>query len=158
MLARRLCCAMLAAGFLLWAVAAPAQTKKSSSRDILLQSIGMLAGQGLVLGHEALAGIAARYEAKTLPREQAEQALADAARYAELVVATFKGRLMSQLSAEEKRDLALLIGFYEVQREAIASLAAYVRDGEAKSRQRFEADQERVSAIIRQISLGVGAS
>jgi len=158
MQARRFCCAMLAAGVLLWAAAAPAQTKKNTSRDIFLQSIGMLAGQGLVLGHEALVGIAARFEARALPREQAEQALADAARYADLVVATFKGRLMGQLTPEEKRDLNLLIGFYGVQREAIAALAVYVRDGEAKSREAFEANQERVAAIIRQISLGNGAS
>lgn len=157
MQAKRFCGALLLAGLLGWAAAAPAQPRKDPARDVFLQAIGMLAGQGLVLGHESLAGIAVRYDKKLLPRDKAEQALADAGRYADLVLATFKDRLMGQLSPEERRDLGLLIGFYEVQREAIQALAACVRDGGRERREAFDALQERVAAIIRQISLGGGA-
>lgn len=124
---------------------------------MFLQTIGMLAGQGLVLGHEGLDGIFARYEKKLLPLEGAEQALRDAARYADLVLAAFKGRLMGQLSDQEKKDLALLIGFYEIQRQAIDALLVYVRSGGGKNRENFESLQERVAAIVRQISLGGNA-
>lgn len=133
------------------------QARKDPARDILLQTIGMLAGQGLVLGHESLDGIFARVENKLLTREKAEGFLTDEARYADLVLATFKGRLMSQLGDQERKDLSLLIGFYEAQRESIAALSAYVRDGGGKNRESFEKNQERVAVIIHQISLGATA-
>lgn len=131
-----------------------APVRKDSARDVLLQTIGMLAGQGLVLGHENLDGIFVRFENKLLSREKAEQALAGAARYAGLVLGVFRGRLMGQLDEQEKKDLMLLVGFYEAERDAIAALGAYVRDGGGKNRESFEKSQERVAAIIRQISLG----
>ena len=61
---------------------------------------------------------------------------------------------MHQLGDQERKDLALLIGFYEAQRESIAALSAYVRDGGGKNRESFEKNQERVAVIIHQISLG----
>ncbi|KHK01130.1 hypothetical protein [Desulfovibrio sp. TomC] len=140
---------------LLTASAALGQTAKDPSREAMLQTIGMLAGQGLVLGHEALAGVAARYEKGLISREQAGQVLADMGRYAELVMGVFKDRLMGRLGPEERRDLGLLIGFYGVERETVAALAAVV-SGEAKNRAAFEASMERLSGIIRQISLGQG--
>jgi hypothetical protein len=154
---KRLACVLLAL-FSLWGVAARAAgPPRDPSRDVFLQTIGMLAGQGLVLGHEALEGIYVRYEKRALPRDAAERALADQARYADWVVAAFRDRLMGRLAEQEKKDLALLIGFYDVQRQAIEALAVYVRSGGAKNREQFEAQQERVTAIIRQISLGGGA-
>ncbi|MEL7641214.1 MAG: hypothetical protein AAGU21_16365 [Solidesulfovibrio sp.] len=155
---KRLACVLWSGLFLGWAMAATAaEPARDPSRDVFLQTIGMLAGQGLVLGHEALEGIHARYEKGILPRENAERALADQARYADWVLAAFKDRLMGRLAEQEKKDLALLIGFYEVQRQAVEALASYVRAGGAKNRENFEAQQERVAAIIRQISLGGGA-
>ncbi|OLN24748.1 hypothetical protein DVDV_3957 [Desulfovibrio sp. DV] len=136
--------------------AALAQTARDPGREAMLQTIGMLAGQGLVLGHEALAGLAARYEKGLVSREQAGRVLADMGRYAELVAGVFKDRLMGRLGPEERRDLGQLIGFYEVERECVAALAAFV-GGEAKNRAAFDASMERLSGIIRQISLGQGA-
>lgn len=154
---KRLAC-LVCALVLCGAVAAgAAQPPRDASRDVFLQTIGMLAGQGLVLGHEALDGIYGRFEKGLMPREKAEQALADQARYADWVLAAFKERLMGRLTEQEKRDLALLIGFYEVERQAIAALATYVHAGGSKNREQFESQQERVAAIIRQISLGGGA-
>uniref|UniRef100_I2Q464 DUF2059 domain-containing protein n=1 Tax=Desulfovibrio sp. U5L TaxID=596152 RepID=I2Q464_9BACT len=129
---------------------------RDAGRDVFLQAIGMLAGQGLVLGHESLDGIFVRYENKLLPKDQALASLGDAARYADLVLAAFRGRLMGELSDQEKKDLALLIGFYEIERQAIEALAAYVRSGGGKNREAFGQLQERVAAIVRQISLGGG--
>ncbi len=60
---------------------------------------------------------------------------------------------MAQLSDEEKKDLTLLVGFYEAQRDAILALAEYVSTGNAAKKQAFEESQTRVGAIIRQISL-----
>ena len=140
---------------LLWAVAAQAQPGKDASREAMLQTIGLLAGQGLVLGHEALTGLAARYDKRLVDRETAGRTLAEMGRYAELVQAVFKERLMGRLGSEERRDLGLLIGFYQIEGEAVAALAAYVR-GEAKTREAFDAALERLAAIIRQISLGKG--
>jgi len=163
MQAKRLCCALLAISCLGWgqALAIPlkkepplvTQPKKDPAREIFLQTVGLLAGQGLVLGHASLAGIAVQFDKNLLPREKAEQALVEAGRYNDLVLSAFKDRLMGQLSNEERRDLGLLIGFYEVQRDAIAALATYVRGGNQKVREAFEAQQERMTAIIRQISL-----
>lgn len=150
-------CGWVLAMSLLWPAAATAQPARDPSREVFLQTIGMLAGQGLVLGHEALAGLAARYDKRLVTREAAGKTLADMGRYAELVRAAFKDRLMGRLGPEERRDLGLLIGFYQVEGEAVAALAAYVR-GEAKSREAFDAALERLSAIIRQISLGSGVS
>jgi hypothetical protein len=133
------------------------QSRKDPARDIMLQAIGMLAGQGLVLGHESLDGVFVRFENKLLARDKAEQFLADAARYADLVLGTFKSRLMGQLADQERKDLTLLMGFYEAERQAIEALAAYVRSGGGKNRETFEKNQERVAAIIRQISLGPAA-
>ena len=129
---------------------------RDAGRDVFLQAIGMLAGQGLVLGHESLDGILVRYENKLLPKDKALASLGDAARYADLVLAAFRGRLMGELSDQEKKDLALLIGFYEIERQAIEALAAYVRSGGGKNREAFGQLQERVAAIVRQISLGGG--
>jgi hypothetical protein len=129
---------------------------RDAGREVFLQAIGMLAGQGLVLGHESLDGILVRYENKLLPKDKALASLGDAARYADLVLAAFRGRLMGELSEQEKTDLALLIGFYEIERQAIEALAAYVRSGGGKNREAFEQLQERVAAIVRQISLGGG--
>ncbi|WP_428565891.1 MAG: hypothetical protein ACP59X_05460 [Solidesulfovibrio sp. DCME] len=155
---KRLAC-MLCGLFLSWALAATAaEPARDPSRDVFLQTIGMLAGQGLVLGHEALEGLYARYEKRLVSRENAERALADQARYADWVLAAFKDRLMGRLAEQEKKDLALLIGFYEVQRQAVEALAVYVRMGGAKNRENVEAQLERLAAIIRQISLGGGPS
>jgi hypothetical protein len=154
MTAKRLSCLLLAALLCSSVPVGAAQIRKDPARDILLQTIGMLAGQGLVLGHESLDGIFVRFENKLLPREKAEQILADETRYASLVMGVFKGRLMGQLDEQEKKDLLLLIGFYEAQREAIAALTTYVHDGGGKNRESFEKSQERVAAITRQISLG----
>ena len=148
-------CGLALLGILLWAAAAPAQPQpaKDPSREAMLQTIGMLAGQGLVLSHEALSGLAAQYEKRLTTREAAGQTLAEMARYAEFVQVAFKDRLMSRLGPEERRDLGLLIGFYQVEGEAVAALAAYVR-GETKSRDAFDAALARLTAIIRQINLG----
>ena len=144
---------------LAWTAAALAQPTpaKDASREAMLQAIGMLAGQGLLLGHEALAGLAARYDKRLATREAVGQTLADMGRYAELVQAAFKDRLMNRLGPEERRDLGLLIGFYQIEGEAVAALAAYVR-GETKSRDAVDAALERLAAIVRQISLGKGPS
>ena len=157
-LTRRMLCGGVLALSLLWsATTALAQPPpaKDASREAMLHTIGMLAGQGLLLGHEALAGLAARYDKRLATREAVGQTLADMGRYAELVQAAFKDRLMNRLGPEERRDLGLLIGFYQVEGEAVAALAAYVR-GETKSRDAFDAALERLAAIIRQISLGKG--
>ncbi|MFU2210851.1 hypothetical protein [Solidesulfovibrio sp. C21] len=140
---------------LLLVLAAPGwgQTDRDPSRDVFLQTIGMLAGQGLALGHESLQGIAVRYEKRLLPREETVRRLAGEARYADLVLAAFKERLMARLDPQEQKDLSLLIGFYEVQRQAIEALAVYVRSGGAKNRQRFEELQKQVGEVIRRISL-----
>ena len=133
----------------------PAQAAgRDQGREAMLQTIGLLAGQGLVLGHEALAGVYGRYEKRLLTREQAERAASDQMRYAEWVMTAFKDRLMRQLTEQERKDLGLLIGFYDVERQAAQALVAYVKDGGSKNREAFEAAQERVAAIIRQISLG----
>lgn len=132
----------------------PGHAGREASRDVFLQTIGMLAGQGLVLGHAGLDGIFVRYENRLLSKDQALAALGDATRYADLVLAAFRGRLMGELSDQEKKDLALLIGFYEIERQAGEALAAYVRSGGGKNREAFEQLQERVAAIVRQISLG----
>jgi hypothetical protein len=152
---RRLWAGLLVAG-LLWPWAVSAQPARDPARETMLQTIGLLAGQGLVLGHEALAGLAARAEKGLVSREQAGQVLADMGRYTELVLTVFKDRLMGRLGPDERRDLGQLIGYYQVEGEAVAALAAYVR-GEAKNRAAFDASLERLSAIIRQISLGQGA-
>ena len=130
------------------------QVKKDTARDVMLQTIGMLAGQGLVFGHESLEGLFVRYENRLVPKEAAAAFLTDAGRYAALVVTAFKTRLMGQLAEQERKDLGLLIGFYEAQAEAVASLAAYVRDGGGANREAFRKNQDRVGAIIHQISLG----
>lgn len=129
-----------------------------AGREAMLQAIGMLAGQGLVLGHENLGGIFVRYENRLLPRDKAETVLGDMGRYVAIVLAAFRGRLMGQLTEQEKKDLELLIGFYEIQGQAVEALRAYVREGGGKNREAFEGLQERVAAIVRQISLGGGAS
>ena len=136
-------------------LAGPARglAEKDPSRDVFLQTIGLLAGQGLVLGHISLEGIAVRFDKKLLAKDKALELLAGARRYADLVLETFSGRLMAQLSGEEKQDLTLLAGFYEAQRDAMAALAQYVRGGGQAARQDFEEHQARVAAIIRQISL-----
>jgi len=133
--------------------AAPARAQKDPTRDVFLQTIGMLAGQGLVVGHESLGGILARYDRKLLTRDKALASLVVIRRYTDLVLSTFSGRLMAQLSEEEKKDLTLLVGFYEAQRDAILALAEYVSTGSAAKKQAFEESQTRVGAIIRQISL-----
>jgi len=133
------------------------QTGPDPSRDEFLQTIGMLAGQGLVLGHESLEGIAARYEKKLMSREQALRALDDQTRYADWVLAAFKDRLMARLGAQEQKDLSLLIGFYETQREATQALAVYVRSGGVKNRELFQNLQARVGEVIGRISLGGAA-
>lgn len=152
---RRLWAGLLVAG-LLWPAVVSAQPARDASREAMLQTIGMLAGQGLVLGHEALVGLAARSDKRLVSREKAEQTLADMARYADLVLLVFKDRLMGRLGPEERRDLGQLIGYYQVEREAVAALAAYVR-GEAKNREAFDASLERLAGIIRQIRLGGGS-
>lgn len=132
----------------------PGQTQTAPSRDIFLQTIGLLAGQGLVVGHENLNGIAARFDRRILKRDAALTALAAARRYVDMVLSTFNHRLMGQLAGEEKKDLSLLIGFYETQRSAIVALTDYVRSaGNRKKRLPFEEQQAKVAAIIRQISL-----
>jgi len=133
--------------------AAPARAQKDPTRDVFLQTIGMLAGQGLVVGHESLGGILVRYDRKLLTRDKALASLVVIRRYTDLVLSTFSGRLMAQLSEEEKKDLTLLVGFYEAQRDAILALAEYVSTGSAAKKQAFEESQTRVGAIIRQISL-----
>ncbi len=150
LLAGMLCCCP--------AVAGAAQPAHDPARDVFLRTIGMLAGQGIVLGHEALEGVLVRFEKGTLSREQAGRILADQARYADWVLTVFRTRLMSRLAEQEKKDLALLIGFYELERQAIGALTDYVKDGGAKKRRAFEELQERVAAIIRQISLGGDAA
>lgn len=135
-----------------------AQKDAAAAKDVYLQTIGLLAGQGLVLGHENLESIAARYEKHQLPKDKALLALAVANRYAELVLATFSERLMGQLEAGAQQDLKLLIGYYEVQRGAIVALRDYVRSGGAKNRQAFLEMQDRVAAVIRQIALPAGKS
>ncbi len=135
-----------------------ALAQKEQPRDVFLQAIGMLSGQGLVLGHENLEGIAARYDKKLLPKDKALEALTAMGNYADLVLATFKDQLMPQLSENEKKDLSLLIGFYDVQRASANALADYVRTGSAESRKAFENFQAKVAAIIRQIRLGKGAA
>lgn len=132
----------------------PREQGQDQGREVMLQTIGMLAGQGLVLGHEALAGVYVRYDKRLLSQEDAARAAADQLRYADWVLGVFKGRLMRELKEQERKDLALLIGFYEVERQAVQALAMYVKDGGAKNREAFEALQERVAAVIRQISLG----
>ena len=94
---------------LLWSAAtALAQPPaKDASREAMLHTIGMLAGQGLLLGHEALAGLAARYDKRLATREAVGQTLADMGRYAELVQAAFKERLMNRLGPEERRGSRL---------------------------------------------------
>ena len=144
---------LLAAGLLLGSPAQGLAQKAEAGRDVFLQTIGLLAGQGLVLGHENLEGIFGRYEKRQLPKDKALLELTVARRYVDLVLVAFTNRLMGQLAAQEQQDLKLLIGFYEVQREAIAALAEYVRLGGPKQRQTFDEMQARVSAIIRQISL-----
>jgi hypothetical protein len=130
--------------------------QKDGTRDVFLQTIGLLAGQGLVVGHESLEGLAARFEKRQMPKDKALEALSAARRYAELVLSAFSNRLMGQLTDEEKKDLKLLIGFYETQRGAIVALTDYVRLGGAKNREAFEEMQGRVAAIIRQITLPAG--
>jgi hypothetical protein len=143
----------LAAGLLVLGGAVPSRAQKDPTRDVFLQSIGLLAGQGLVLGHESLGGIMMRYDRKLLTRDKALATLIIIRRYTDLVLQDFSGRLMAQLTGEEKKDLTLLMGFYEDQRQAIVALAEYVRVGGAANRQTFEENQTRVAAIIRQISL-----
>jgi hypothetical protein len=122
-------------------------------REALLQTIGLLAGQGLWLGHETLAGLLARFEKRLVSREQAAQILADLGRYAALTQAVFKDRLLARLSTEERRDLGLLIGYYGALQEAASALAAYVA-GQGGTRAGFDAAMERLGSIVRQISLG----
>ena len=132
----------------------PREQGQDQGREVMLQTIGMLAGQGLVLGHEALSGVYVRYDKRLLSQEDAARAAADQLRYADWVLGVFKGRLMRELKDQERKDLTLLIGFYEVERQAAQALVIYVKDGGAKNREAFEALQERVAAVIRQISLG----
>lgn len=122
-------------------------------REVMLQTIGMLAGQGLWLGREALAGLAGRAEKRLVDREQAGRSLADMTRYIDVTLAVFKDRLMGRLAPEERRDLTLLIGYYETFREAATSLAAYL-GGEAGGRAAYETAMERLGAALNQISLG----
>jgi len=123
----------VAAG-LVFGGAVPGQAQKDPARDIFLQTIGLLAGQGLVTGYENLEGIAARFDRRLLPRDRALEALAAARRYVDLVLSAFSNHLMGQLTGEEKKDLSLLIGFYETHREAIITLADYVRSGGNKKK------------------------
>lgn len=134
-----------------------AQSEPDPSRDVMLQTVGMLAGQGLVLGYESLEGLYVRYEKRAIPRDKAQLALAAIARYADLVLATFKDRLMVRLNAQEQKDMALLIGFYELQRQAIEALSVYIRSGGTKNRENFQSLQERMAAVIQRISLAGGA-
>lgn len=135
-------------------VGSAAQTPaQDPGREVMLQTIGMLAGQGLWLGREALAGLAGRAEKRLIDREQAGRALADMTRYIDVTLAVFKDRLMGRLAPEERRDLTLLIGYYETFREAAASLAAYL-GGEAGGRAAYETAMERLGAALNQISLG----
>jgi len=146
-------CLILAAGMFLWgARVCPAQ-QEAGSRNVFLQTIGLLAGQGLVLGYTNLEGIAARYEKHQLPKDKTLTLLAAAQRYTELTLSAFSDHLMGQLTEGEQKDLKLLIGYYETQRGAITALVDFVRLGGAKHRQVFEEMQERIAAIIRQISL-----
>jgi|GEM_PF-2322006 len=132
----------------------PGQAQTAPSRDVFLQTIGLLAGQGLVIGHENLEGIAARFDKRSLNRDGALAALAAARHYVDLVLSAFNNHLMGQLAGEERKDLAMLIGFYETQRSAINTLADYIRSGgNKKKRLPFEEEQAKVVAIIRQISL-----
>jgi hypothetical protein len=145
---------LVATACLVLAAAAWAQNDRDPSRDVFLQTIGMLAGQGLVLGHENLEGLCVRYDKRLLPRDQALSLLADAGRYTDWVLATFKERLMARLDTGEQQDLTLLIGFYELQHQAIEALAVYVRSGSAKNRENFQNLQDKVAAVIGRISLG----
>ena len=119
----------------------------------MLQTIGLLAGQGLWLGREALVGLAARLEKRLIDREQAGRVLADLGRYVDLTLGAFKERLMGRLSADERRDLGLLVGYYEALREAATALGDYAR-GESGTRAAFDAAMERLGAALNQISLG----
>jgi hypothetical protein len=149
---------MLIMGLVLGNLTQALAQKEDATRDVFLQTIGLLAGQGLVVGHENLEGIFGRYEKRQLPKDKALLALAAARRYVELVMTTFSGRLMGQLTEQEKQDLKMLIGFYEVQRGAILALTDYVRLGGPKNRQAFDEMQARVAAIIHQITLPAGHS
>lgn len=133
--------------------AQPPATAQDPGREVMLQTIGMLAGQGLWLGREALAGLAGRAEKRLVDREQAGRSLADMTRYIDVTLAVFKDRLMGRLAPEERRDLTLLIGYYGAFREAATSLAAYL-GGEAGGRAAYEAAMERLGAALNQISLG----
>ena len=135
------------------AAAQPSASVQEPGREVMLQTIGMLAGQGLWLGREALAGLAGRAEKRLVDREQAGRSLADMTRYIDVTLAVFKDRLMGRLAPEERRDLTLLIGYYEAFREAAASLAAYL-GGEAGGRAAYETAMERLGAALNQISLG----
>ena len=148
---------IVAAGLVLGG-AVPSPAQKDPARDIFLQTIGLLAGQGLVAAHENLEGILVRFEKKLMPRDKALEALTATRRYVDLVLTDFSERLMGQLTGEEKKDLILLISFYETQRAAIVALTDYVRTGGPKNRDAFEEQQGRVAAIIRQISLAGGRS
>ena len=87
-------CLILAAGMFLWgARVCPAQ-QEAGSRNVFLQTIGLLAGQGLVLGYTNLEGIAARYEKHQLPKDKTLTLLAAAQRYTELTLSAFSDHLM----------------------------------------------------------------
>lgn len=151
---KQVVCLVLAAGLLLGGSSLGlAQQKEDAARSVFLQTIGLLAGQGLVLGYTNLEGIAARFEKHQLQKDKALVLLGAARRYTELTLAAFSGRLMAQLAEGERQDLKLLIGYYEIQRGAIVALSDFVRTGAAKDRQAFEEMQSRVVAVIRQISL-----
>jgi hypothetical protein len=83
--------------------AVPARAQKDPTRDVFLQTIGMLAGQGLVVGHESLGGIMARYDRKLLTRDKALASLVVIRRYTDLVLSTFSGRLMPSFPTKKKR-------------------------------------------------------
>lgn len=146
-------CLVVAAGLLLGGARLGLAQKEEPARNVFLQTIGLLAGQGLVLGYTNLEGIAVRFEKHQLPKDKALVLLGAARRYTELTLASFSERLMPQLAEGERQDLKLLIGYYEIQRGAIVALTDFVRTGAAKNRQAFEEMQSRVAAVIRQIAL-----
>lgn len=150
---KRVLCLVMAAGLLCGGAGIGRAQTTDAARNVFLQTIGLLAGQGLVLGYTNLDGIAARFEKRQLPKNKALTLLEAARRYTELTLAAFSERLMPRLAEGERQDLKLLIGYYEIQRGAVVALTDFVRTGAAKDRQAFEEMQHRVAAVIRQIAL-----
>lgn len=128
--------------------------KTAGRDDAYLRSIGLLAGQGLVLAHATVGDLAAMAEkGLAAPRELISR-LEACHGYIGLVLADFRDGLTPVLGPEAREDLRMLTAMYEGVGSEIEFLLASFTTGDAKSLSSYSEARARMDAMLKQIAPG----